>query len=336
MGSANLNKPRVGMVGYFGWGNFGDELFIRSHEQHLGSDYDLYVVNDLLEEPYFSKPVDDIVADTDAFIIGGGDLINPLRISSLYWREEFLQKPTFVFGLGVPGQPFRRDHVVDFYSRFLNHENCKVVVARDVESYDWIKENLAVGDKLTWYPDPVCSVRRPDAVDTKGEKILGVTIREHRSLSEDLSAVRALIDEAKNLGYRIKHIALGTDSIGEADLNRARSIAESDEEVVGGTTLDDLCREISSCSALATIKFHGMVIATMYGIPSIAMSVTPKNKNFLRMIEREEMACSYTDALLPEKLSKYPARIHSRVRGNLYYRSKAGYDHLRSVMAEAL
>lgn len=323
------------MVGYFGWGNFGDELFLEVHRQQLGKKYDLVVANDLLASPYFSRPVSDIVSAVDAVLIGGGDLLNPLHVSELYWQKAYLEKPTFIYGLGVPSQPFRRERVLAKYREFFHHENCKLIVARDVESYNWIKDHLEPGEKLVWYPDPVCSLVRPKARPPK-EKTLGVVMREHRSLDQDMSSVRRLIDEAKAMDYRIKHLVLATMGLGEADLGRAKLIAQPDEEIVTSEVLSDLCVEISSCSALATIKFHGLVVATMYGVPAIAMSVTPKNRNFLRMIERPEMLASYTDPHLFRHLSYYPARIPQKVRGSLYSDARRGYELLDEKISVAI
>lgn len=331
----DAQMKRIAMVGYFGWGNFGDELFLEVHRQQLGKKYDLVVANDLLVEPYFSRAVTETVSAVDAVLIGGGDLLNPLRVSELYWQKAYLEKPTFIYGLGVPSQPFRRERVLARYREFFSHENCKLIVARDVESYDWIRDNLNPGEKLVWHPDPVCSLARP-AARAATEKTLGVVMREHRSLNEDMSSVRRLIDEAKRMDYRIKHLVLSTMSLGEADLGRARLIAEPDEEIVTSEDVLELCTEISACSALATIKFHGLVVATMYGVPAIAMSVTPKNRNFLRMIERTEMLASYTDPYLFRRLSYYPARIPQKVRGALYGDSRRGYELLAEKISDAI
>lgn len=320
-------KNRVAMIGYFGWGNFGDELFLKVHRQRLESKFELFVGNDLTAEPYFSRSVSDLVVESDAFLIGGGDLLNPMRVSALYWQMDFLEKPVFVYGLGVPNQPFRRENVMEHYRQFMAHENCRLVVARDVESYTWIKENLDPGEKLQWFPDPVCAMNRPEPLPME-QLTLGVVMREHRSLSADMTPVRKMIDHAKVLGYRVKHIVLANKQLGKGDFERAELIAQEGEEIFVSEDLDEMCREISACSLLATIKFHGLVVATMYGVPAIAMSVTPKNRNFLRMIERPEMLASYTDSGLKDRLSRYPARIHQRVRADLYNRAVAGYQLL--------
>ncbi|MGV0408915.1 polysaccharide pyruvyl transferase family protein [Corynebacterium resistens] len=330
-----MDKKKLLLVGFFGWGNFGDELFLETHKQQLAEDYELIVANDLTEAPYFSRPVADIVREVDAVLIGGGDLINPMNISGLYWRKEYLNKPVFIFGIGVPNTRRSRPETIDFYRDFMAHENCKLVVARDVESYNWLDKNLGPGDKLAWYPDPVCSYARP-AKRKSTEKTLGVVMREHRSLDPNMSHVRKLIDQAKSMDYKIRHIVLANKELGQADLGRAQIIAQPDEEIVTSNSLKELCAEISGLSALATIKFHGMVVATMYGIPSIAMSVTPKNRNFLRMIERSEMLQSYTSENLYKHLSWFPARIPNRTRYWLSKESRRGYEHLKDALQEAI
>lgn len=328
---------RVGLIGYFGWGNFGDELFVQAHKQHLGGIFDVSVVHDLLEDPYFTRPLATLVNEYDAFLVGGGDLVNPLRVSSLYWQMDFLKKPVFVYGISVLPQPFRRPDVLKHYERFFRHENCKLVVARDRESYDWLECEFQLGAKLEWFPDPVCSLRMPPVQpQPEDERVLGIVMREHRSLEADMTHLRRLIDRAKELEYRVRHLVLATGLLGKADLGRARMIAEPDEEVFHSEDLNELCVAVGSCSQLATIKFHGMVVAAMYGVPSIAMSGMPKNANFLRMIDRSEMLSSYSQSDLVDRLSKFPARIHQRVRADLYGRATAGYARLIEVMNDTI
>lgn len=328
-----MTKKKIGLVGFFGWGNFGDELFLKAHHHYLGSEFDLEVVHDILERPYFSRPIEEVVSRYDGFLIGGGDLVNPVRVSELYWKMEYLNKPVFVFGIGVPGTKHQRRDAVEWYRRFFQHPNCKLVVPRDPESLAWIEKSVQPSGRLEWYPDPVCALPRPPAPVTK-DKVLGVVMRSHRSMSDDLSQVRKLIDHAKTLDYTVRHLVLGTESTGEADAQVAKLLAADDEEVVVASGLDDLCVQIASCSMLATIKFHGVVVAAMYGIPSIAMSVTPKNRNFLRLIGRPEMLGGYTQLDIWKKLSYYPAPIHSLVRGKLFRDSKRGYEVLLGAMRD--
>ncbi len=330
-----MKRARIAMVGFFGWGNFGDELFVETHRQMLEPEFDTWVANDLTEEPYFTKGVNSVADSSDIILIGGGDLINSARVSGLYWQEDYLRRPVVVYGLGVPRQTVDRPRVMEHYRGFLEHPNVRLVVARDVESRDWLGRQFNIDEKLHWFPDPVCAFRRPPAVPEE-ERVFGIVLREHRSLGSDLSAVRVMADRAKEMDYVVRHLVLANKGLRQGDLERAKQIAEVDEEVVTSEDLRVLCAEISKCTLLASIKFHGVLIAAMYGVPAIAMSVTPKNKSFLRMIERSEMLASYRDPGVADRVSRYPARIPSAVRSRLYRGAMSGYELLREVLRESV
>lgn len=167
------------------------------------------------------------------------------------------------------------------------------MVARDPESLQWIRDHVSPTCRAEWYPDPVCAMSRPAAVPSV-EKTLGVIVRSHRSMVDDLSNVRLIIDEAKKMGYVVKHLVLGVNITGDSDKEVAEAISQPGEEIIYSGSLEELCVAISGCDLLATIKFHGVVVATMYGVPSIAMSVIPNNRNFLRQVGRPEMLGGYT------------------------------------------
>ncbi len=328
-------KKRVGLVGYFGWGNFGDELFLSAHKEFLEDTFELEPVHDLFEEPYFSKPIEEVVDQFDAFLIGGGDLLNPVRVSSLYWRKEYLQKPVFVFGIGVPNRKWSRAGVTRTYQEFFQHPNCRLVVARDPESAGWIEKNLEPGCPTIWSPDAVCAMSLPLAKPQEKD-VFGFVLRSHRSLNSELDPVKKLLAGARDMGYRVKHLVLGNMEIGQRDLEVAKTLADPSDEIFFTESLDEMCSEISTCAMLATIKFHGMVVATMYGVPAIALSVTPKNANFLRMLERPEMLVSYTDERSVDRVVRYPGRIHSSIRYRLRRDARAGYQKLKEAMEAAV
>ena len=326
-----MKKPKVGLVGFFGWGNFGDELFLLAHKTFLSDICEPAQLNDGTQKPFFSRPVADIVKEHDALVIGGGDLIVPWKMPRLYFKAEYLEKPVFIVGVGVPTWKSGEAAVIKSYRKFFRSPNVRLIIARDPESVAWIEDNLAPRVPVRFFPDLVCAMDlpspKPDPAPT-----FGLVLRHRKGEEDDFSQVRALCDRAKSLGYAVKHIVLGTAAVGISDLAVANKFRLEDEELVHSENLLDLCRAIAGCHALASMKFHGTVVATMYGIPSIALSSTTKNRNFLKLIERPDLMSSYNAKDLAQRLPTSPVRIPSSTRDHLKAEATRGYEVLRQAI----
>lgn len=325
-------KPRIGLVGFFGWGNFGDELFLEAHRQRLADLVDVNPLNEITRKPYFKRPVDEVIADYEAFVIGGGDLVIPWQVSELYWKEEYLRKPVYVIGVGVPTWGGIKPSALEHYRRFFRSENVRLVLTRDKESADWINKHIEPSVPAAPHTDLVCAMRLPK-LDVPASRTLGIVVRQ-RKHGDDFSQVRALCTRAKALGYNIRHIVLGTGITGEADFQVASELAVDGEEIIYDDRLDVLCKAIGSCQMLASMKFHGTVVASMYGVPSIVLSATDKSRNFMRIVQREELLSSFSAEDLPERLPHYPARIPSHTRSYLRRSASQAYDKLRHELAK--
>ncbi len=328
---------RIGLVGFFGWGNFGDELFIEAHRAHLSHLGTLEPINDITRKPYFSDPIEEVIDRYDAFVIGGGDLIVPWTVSELYWKEEYLGKPVFITGVGVPTWRDPQAKAMQTYSQFFQSGSIRAISARDERSKNWIDQRLHPAIPTTWHPDLCCALDFPAVEHSDVDApILGVVLRKRGANKDDLSHVRALCERAKQLGYCVRHIVLGSKGVGKADLAIAEEFAEPDEEIRSSEDIWQLCREIGQCTALASMKFHGTVVATMYGIPSIVMVPTDKNRNFLDMIDRADLKCPFSNPDLSSKLTGSPVGIPLAMRESLRDGAKLGYAQLEAAICEAL
>lgn len=324
---------RIGLVGFFGWGNFGDELFVRAHEQHLSEVGEVAVINDLTKKPYFTKPLDQIVDEHDCFVIGGGDLVIPWSVSELYWKAEYLKKPVFVVGVGVPTWGGYKEDKVARYREFFASDMVKTVIARDPESAAWIEKHVQPHADVQFFPDLVCAMDLPEA-EKPDEKILGVSLRSRRGGEDDLTQVRRLCERAKKMDYQVRHVVLANQQTGEADEAVIRGFAEDGEEVIAASDEAAMCCAIGECSAYASMKFHGTVVAAMYGVPSIVLSATDKSRNFMRMVERPDLISSIADPRLRMRLPLVPAPIHSLARDRLREQAQAGYAALRAAIRQ--
>jgi polysaccharide pyruvyl transferase WcaK-like protein len=329
---SELSKPRVGLVGFFGWGNFGDELFRRVYEQHLGDEFELSVLHDLTQKPYFSRPVEDVVDEVDAIIIGGGDLVIPWQLSGLYWQEAFLAKPVFLVGLGVPKWGGYKREVTHHMRAFAGNESVRFFHARDEPSGAWIEEHLKPNVPVRVAPDIVCALDLPSS--TRPEKpILGVATRK-RKTDADLTQLRCLCEKAVAADYSIHHLVLGTGDVGAADAADAEALDLPEKTVVRSESLDDLCRSIASCRVLASMKFHGTVVATMYGVPAISLSPTDKSRNFMAMIGREDYLSGLESPKLPDLFSPDIAPISDRTRAGLRRPAEAVMQELKEGLRQ--
>lgn len=302
-------RPRVGLVGFFDFGNYGDELFVEVYREHLGPAMDLGVLYDRPAKPYFDRPVKQAVDAVDAIVIGGGDLVVPWSLSPLYWKREYLRRPVFISGVGVPeraeGKP--HDDVVRSLRSFFQHPNVRYISARDEESCRWIEENLAPRVPVRRTADIVCSLTLP-AVEP-ADDVLGVVTRYRPNNEDDYTQVAALARAAQERGMRVKHIVLATGDTGRRDVDNAGTLDVPGKEIVYSESLDDLSRAIGGCRMLASMKFHGSVVATMYGVPSVCMMPTAKNRRFFARIGRPELLAHFTDDDLVGYLDPLPERV---------------------------
>lgn len=326
-------KPVVGLAGFFGYGNYGDELFVSVYKQFLQDDFDLRFLSDQLTKPYYSKPLEEVVAGVDAIVIGGGDIVQPWNLDPRYFSQEFLAKPVFVVGVGVPIRSgtnmnpnhTEKDWVVKKYAEFFNHPSVKLIHGRDDQTCTWIRSKTKPAIGVIEAPDVVCALNLPPATrPPAGQEVLGIVTRQRPNQEDDYTQINALADQQRARGWKIRHIILGTGDVGARDSLDAADVT-GPKELVYTESLDELSRAIGSCTALVSMKFHGTVVATMYGVPSTVLIPTNKNRNFMKRIERGDLVSRFDDASLCSRFNPMPAPL-----------DPAALDMLRSRAAEVM
>ncbi len=323
----------IGLVGFFGWGNFGDELFLKVHQEQLTRLGSARVVHDITKKPYFSQGVDAAIEGFDAFVIGGGDLVIPWQISELYWRREYLRRPVFIVGVGVPTWKAASERHVNRYREYFQHPNVKVITARDIESKAWIEEHLQPSIPVECAPDLVWAMD-PVEFEPAEDRVFGVILRARRNANDDFTQVRLACDRAEEYGYRIRHIVLANLERGPEDLAIAEAFAKPGEEVVFTESLDEQCAAIASCAMVASMKFHGTIVAALHGVPAVTLSSTDKTRNFIRAIDRHDLFSAYSKPDLHERVPRHPARISPQVREVYHREAIAFYDDLRTRIVD--
>jgi polysaccharide pyruvyl transferase WcaK-like protein len=321
-------RPRVGLVGFYGPGNYGDELFLDVFHRYLGPVADVGVVFESATRPYFTRPVREVVRDHDAIVIGGGDLLVPWGLGDRYWLSDYLRRPVHVIGVGVPTWRPAKPGAVTAMRAFMQHRNVRSITARDEESAVWIREHLRPRVPVTASADLVFALPLPAVQRPTAAPMLGVVVR-WREGGDDYRAVRALADRGRELGYRLRTIVLSTDEVRARDERALDELGLDGVERIASNDLEVLTRAIGECTMLASHKFHGTVVAVSYGIPSISMSTTDKNRNLLRRLGRPDLLCAFDDPSLPDRLENPPRPIDLTIRDQMAREATASLEDLR-------
>ena len=293
--------PVTGLVGFFGWGNYGDELFLEVFREHLAPAMELRTLIGPDATPTLARRLGGHVRDLDAIVIGGGDLVIPWERGTRYWDRVFLRRPVFLAGIGVPTWRPSQPHVVRRLAEFVGHANVRFIGTRDVESTAWIREHLGPTAPVVTAPDLVFAWTPPPATRPDGPPILGVAVRAGKT-DDHLKQVRRLCDRAMERGYRIRRIALSSGLTRRIDVEALEGLDLPDTELVASDDLGVLSRAIGECTLLASMKFHGVIVATMYGVPAIALGATTKHRNLMAALDRSALRVPFNDPSLPDVL----------------------------------
>jgi polysaccharide pyruvyl transferase WcaK-like protein len=332
-GRAPTATPAVGLVGFYGAGNYGDELFLEVFRAWLGAPLRLHPLLD--SRPGKRRFVTRANArQLDAIVIGGGDIVVPWR-TGRYWQRAFLDRPVFIAGAGVPSSTTQRprSEAIANLRAFFRHRNVMGISARDPESAAWIRSELQPRAPVVEIPDLVCALDLPPAPKPDGPPIFGVAVR-HRDPVDDLSQVQAMCRRALELGYRLRRIVLATGPLRPVDEAATVRLGFDDAELVSSDDLDTISRAIGECAVLATMKFHGVVVATSYRVPSIVLMPSAKTVRFAARIGRPDAVTHFGDPNLPARVPVRPEPLPAGLPAQLRAPVVAYLDELRSRILE--
>lgn len=303
----------VGLVGFFGWGNFGDELFVSQWQETLGAQ--ARPVNDLLGKPYFSRPVESVLAEFDALVIGGGDLVRTESISQLYWNRAWKSKPLVVSGIGVAAESGRsRPDIAERLRAFLLETRVLSFSVRDTESRKWIEEHVSPDFPVDVIPDLGFASLGGPWIHEEPNSVPVVGLVFNKNISDSDQRVRdMLLDLEKGGEIRLRHLVLATSEQRRHEETALENAGVPLASVEGFDSLRAMTAAVAECDSLVSAKFHGLVAGLANGKPCWSLKATSK-------------ACALMSSLgLPTQLPEPPEfrqAILSRPQLNEFQRSQ--------------
>lgn len=270
----------IGLVGFFGWGNFGDELFVSQWQATFGAR--ARPVNDLLAKPYFSSPIDSVVAEFDILVVGGGDLIRTESISQLYWNRAWKTKPIVVSGIGVAAESGRnRPDVVERLRGFM-HDSCILSFSvRDVDSRKWIDDNISPSFDVNVVPDLGFASLRRELTGTQlaGVPVVGLAFNKTIETA-DLQVRESLLRLERSGHIRLRHLLLATGRQRQQEED-ALAKAGVRDGVETFCSVPEIAEAIAGCEYFLSAKFHGLVAALANGKRCWSLRDTSKARSLM-------------------------------------------------------
>ncbi|MTD11641.1 polysaccharide pyruvyl transferase family protein [Acinetobacter sp. YIM 103518] len=290
-------KPKIGLTGSFGRGNYGDELYLKNYQYWFGGFADLFLLSGLSRKPYLIDFNKNFVDMMDAVVLGGGDLLVPHKhpIDLDFIDSVYLRKPLHVACIGVQVTRHDKDQrVVTRWQKFLSHENVKTISTRDTGSKAWIEEHIKPSVTINSFPDMVCALPLPPVSKPKDDLILGIVTR-HVADPKNYRLLEEIGRELISRGWKVHHIIGGVSGHGKKDFENASFLDIPGKETIYSENLDDISKALGSCTLVLSYKLHTTLVSVMYGVPTICINPVVKAKAFMASAGLENHVFNATD-----------------------------------------
>jgi polysaccharide pyruvyl transferase WcaK-like protein len=261
------------MLGWYGHGNFGDELMLEGLRQ-LFKNWQITVMSDNYKSS-FPKLNFNVVNECDLFVLGGGNLISSDRLfsSDLYsflhssWVKR-IKIPKVILGCGVNAE---------------NASQLKPSVIADLQQFSFIglRDNVSV-DILKVIPQLAGKVHLfhdlAFALETGGltwkpSKNVAVVIPTDRCTSKHDSGIRQFDVAAKSCSWLTEKLKPYSKTVflpfGQQDnddletCNRLASCVKG--SVVLQLPLQKTLNLLSECAAVFPYRLHGLILSFLVG-----------------------------------------------------------------------
>jgi polysaccharide pyruvyl transferase WcaK-like protein len=328
---------RIGLIGWYGHENAGDERILACLRRFFG-DHELLVTTSYADAAGRVQELD----SCDFVLLGGGGLI--LRGTGSHAKLIRDLRPRFgCIGLGV--EACHRDNI-----RLIEaiKDRSEFMLVRDERSRQLLDcpRKTVVGPDLTFlYPydivpeaeADVCGLNLRPWVSWHGE-FWGTHDRVMRKLDARWPSLVALSPFSKWSPDRaVATLSEGFDKLVPLPLylepamqNDQSVLSAHFEKVPSGFPEEEMDR----CRFVASMRFHGLVFACQKGIPFLSFSYQPKNERFCQALGMEHLSLSLFD------LSRLGRAIHDLKSNRAALRktlldARASYNQeISSLMAD--
>lgn len=278
------------VCGYYGMGNFGDELFLETLKQ-VFYNHNVFAWQSSLDPDKI-----------DVVIVGGGDIITPYSFNQYYFPEVLKNHPTWVYGVGVV-----RHYAEETWPQeevCKNRERLKSairLVVRDPKSQE-VASRLGFHENVEFLPDMVFSYKQSNIYPinrARYKKLLGVCVYSYNSYP--LETMASLLVHYANQGFQIMLIPMVNQNNAYSDMPTCRLLRDKIEEKIGRNRVLLLAPQydlelihswIHSLDYFISSKLHPSLVALMGGVPVLTLTDQGKVSALMEQYGLSEYALS--------------------------------------------
>ena len=306
-----MKKKHIAVSGYYGFDNFGDEAILKVLTKELkASGFDVTVISknpqktseNLCVNSVYTFAIADIVKTlktSDVLVSGGGSLLQDVTsLKSLFYylfvisAALILGKDVIIFAQGI-------GPINNWFGRFLTKlclKKCKYITVRDEKSLKRLQE---WGLNPVLVSDPVWNV---ETAEYSHKNKVGIQLRSWDGL--DIDYLRALAVQVL-AEFKDKEICIYSfqDALDLKVCELFKSIlTELDRyakvTVIPAMTIDETIQSFSKLDYLVAMRYHAVLLALKYGIPTYAISYDEKVEKIAKRFEIPYSNINDSDTLL--------------------------------------
>lgn len=308
--------------GYYGFDNAGDELILRAlllDLRRLAPAAEIVVLsNNPVKTARLHRVkaiprwnilrVTKAVGQASMLISGGGGLLQDVtnRHSILYYLgliglAELFRRKTVIYAQGIG--PIHKKLNQLLTRGMLNKVD--LVTVRD-ESSKSLLQALGVNKKVQVTADPTLGLVAGSGQQAAGSKqrapVIGICVRRWKDFTgEAIAEAAAYLLRQKNARIIFIPFHLPDDYLFSQQI-ASRIGGETKVEIYNHPF--DLLGIFSRVNLVLSLRLHGLILAGLYGVPMIGISVDPKIASFIQVLGQEEVGANVGRDDLIDKIEK--------------------------------
>lgn len=293
-------KRKVLISGYYGFGNFGDEMILSilldklkdcnvtvlsSNPRRTFEQYGVHTVQTFS----FDHVVKELIR-CDVFISGGGSLLQNVTSNASLWfylsilkMAQAFRKEIVIFAQGIG--PIKGIFSTNFTKGIL--KKASYISVRDEKSLELLKKWKITNAKLVCDPVYSLEVEQPERTDK-----IGIQLRRVDTLTDELcdNMVKQIV--ARYYNREIEFLCLQDEmdrGVSQIFINKLKHADPNLKiKLLHGLSQKEIVDRISKYDCLIGMRYHACLVAVKYGVKTLAIGYDPKVE---MLAENEGIPC---------------------------------------------